>query len=262
LNEGDLIVFPQGDAHVMTSAPGLRGQHDIAQYQLPTGTSLPISIRQGGGGERTALICGFFGCDARPFNPLLATLPRTLLVRNERLSAPPFATDARSAVLSPLVQLALSESKLRRSGSDCVLSRVSELLFVEAIRLYVETLAPEQSGWFAGLRDEHVGKALAALHGRPAKAWSLEGLALEVGLSRSLLAERFVHFVGLPPMQYLANWRMQLASQRLRTTSEGLAEVAEHVGYGSESAFSRAFKRLVGVPPAAFRQGSAGLSRP
>jgi hypothetical protein len=124
---------------------------------------------------------GFWGCDARPFNPLLATLPRTLLVRREQLETSATATASRGAVLSSLIQLALAESKLRRSGSECVLSRVSELLFVEAIRLYVEALPAEQSGWLAGMRDPHVGKALARLHDRPARAWSLEELASEVG---------------------------------------------------------------------------------
>jgi AraC-like DNA-binding protein len=141
-----------------------------------------------------------------------------------------------------------------------MLSRLSELLFVEAIRAYVETLPSEQSGWLGGMRDPHVGRALATLHERPAHAFGLEELAREAGLSRSMLVERFVHFVGMPPMQYLTQWRMQLAAERLRSTTEGMAEIAERVGYGSESAFSRAFKRLVGVAPQSFRQGHTGPS--
>jgi AraC-like DNA-binding protein len=136
-----------------------------------------------------------------------------------------------------------------------VLSRLSELLFVEAVRLYVETIPPEQSGWLAGLRDPHVGRALAALHDRPSHAWTLDDLAQEVALSKSLLAERFQHYVGIAPMQYLAKWRMQLAAERLRNTTDTLAEIADRIGYGSESAFSRAFKRLVGVAPNTFREG-------
>jgi AraC-like DNA-binding protein len=248
LGAGDLVMFPHGDPHVMSSAAGMRGKPDLELHRRKPGTELPIVLQPQGGGEKASLVCGFLGCDARPFNPLLATLPRTLLVRNEKLSARP---------LSPLVELALAESKGRRSGSECVLSRLSELLFVEAIRVYVDTLPAEQSGWLAGLREPYVGRALALLHDTPARDWSLDDLAREAGVSRSLLAERFAHFVGMPPMQYLAKWRMQLAAERLRSTNESLAEIAERIGYGSESAFSRAFKRLVGVAPASFRQRRA-----
>lgn len=250
LSAGDLIVFPQGDSHVVSSAPGLRAPPDIDAHRRPTGSQLPVAVRLGEHGEHAHVICGFFGCDVRPYNPLLEALPRTLVVRREALAE-------RSGTARSLTELAVAESKARRSGSECMLARVSELLFVEAIRSYLEALPPEQSGWLAGLRDPHVGRALAALHDRPAHAWTLDDLAREVGLSRSLFAERFVHFVGIPPMQYLAQWRMQLAAERLRGTTDGLAEIAERVGYGSESAFSRAFKRLVGVAPAAFRQSSS-----
>jgi AraC-like DNA-binding protein len=245
LGEGDLIIFPQGDAHVMASAPGMRATPDLSAFQRPPDQRLPLALQMGGKGDRTSVICGFLGCDSRPFNPLLATLPRTILVRHDAQA---------SRTLTPLVELALAESKQRRSGGECVLSRLSELLFVEAVRSYVETLPAEQNGWLAGLREPQIGRAIALLHERPSHDWSLDELALEVGLSRSLLAERFQHFLGIPPMQYLAKWRMQLAAERLRATTETLAEIADRVGYGSESAFSRAFKRLVGVAPATFRQ--------
>lgn len=251
LHSGDLIIFPQGDAHVISSAPGMRSVPDLAAHRRANGVQLPIQLQEGGNGEPIGVICGFLGCDARPFNPLLATLPRALVVRKEQLSArhPPALQS-----LAPLIALAVSESKARRSGSECALARLSELLFVEAIRAYVETLSAEQSGWLAGLRDPHVGRALSLLHARPSRPWAIEDLSREIGLSKSVLIERFVHFVGVPPIQYLAKWRMQLASERLRGTTESLAEIAERVGYGSESAFSRAFKRLVGVPPTSFRQ--------
>jgi AraC-like DNA-binding protein len=247
LSAGDLIVFPQGDSHVVSSAPGMRATPSIEFHKNLPATELPLAMQMGGGGDHTAVVCGFLGCDVRPFNPLLATLPRTLVVRRERLAQSPASPHS-------LLELAVSESRQRRSGSQAMLARLSELLFVEAIRSYVETLPLAHSSWLSGLRDEHVGRALAALHDRPAQAWNIDDLAREVGLSRSLLAERFVHFIGVPPMQYLAKWRMQLAAERLRGTTEGLAEIAERVGYGSESAFSRAFKRLVGVAPATFRQ--------
>jgi AraC-like DNA-binding protein len=209
-------------------------------------TRLPVVVRcQGGGPERAKVICGFLGCDARPFNPLLATLPRVLHLRGG-------TTDGR---LEHLVQLALAESVEPSAGSECVLARVSELLFVEAVRRYLSMLPSQEVGWLAGLRDEGVGRALAALHHRPEHPWDLDGLAREVGVSRSVLAERFTHYVGVPPMQYLARWRMQLVANLLSTTSMGLAEVAARVGYGSEAALSRAYKRLVGVAPAEWRRG-------
>jgi len=262
LRAGDLVIFPQGDAHVMSSSPGMRAKPDLEVHQRPPGALLPIALEMNGGGEHTAVICGFLGCDARPFNPLLAALPRTLLVRGSEL-APSAQGLARAlpngSSLGLLTELALAESKARRAGGECALSRLSELMFVEAVRRYVDSLPPGQDGWLAGLRDPHVGRALALLHEHPARAWSLDDLARDAGQSRSLLAERFVQLVGLPPMQYLAKWRMQLAAERLRATNEGLSQIAERVGYGSESAFSRAFKRLVGVAPAVFRQGPARL---
>jgi AraC-like DNA-binding protein len=257
LGAGDLVIFPQGDSHVVSSAPGMRGKPNIGLHRDAAGGNLPLMLQHGGGGEPCALICGFLGCDRHPYNPLLSTLPRTLVVRREQVARA--SPDGRpgSSPLALLAELALSESKARRSGSECALSRMSELLFLEAIRAHVDTLPPDQRDWLGALRDPHIGKALAALHDRPAEAWSLDDLAREAGLSRSLLAERFAYFVGMPPIQYLTQWRMQLAAERLRATNASLAEIATAVGYGSESAFSRAFKRQVGMAPATFRQSPA-----
>lgn len=247
LQAGDVIVFPQGDAHILSSAPGMRGTPDLEAFRALEQARLPLSLSiNGGGPERTQMICGFLACDARPFNPLLSTLPRVLHLR---------AAADTSTVLRRLVELAVTESATARAGSDCALSRLSELLFVEVVRRYVEELPAEQVGWFAALRDEHVGRALQRLHERPTHAWSLEELAKQAGLSRSTLAERFMHFVGVPPIQYLAQWRIQLAASLLRSSKAGLAEIADRVGYGSEAALSRAFKRQVGVAPAAYRRG-------
>jgi AraC-like DNA-binding protein len=246
LEAGDIIVFPQGDAHVMSSAPGMRGVPELGPRLTAGDGRLPIAISNGGGGERAELICGFLGCDARPFNPLLATLPRVLHVR---------ARDEPDGALRRFIELALEESRSPRSGGECVLARVSELLFVEVVRRYVASLPSENVGWLAGLRDDCVGRALERLHQRPAHPWTLDELAKEVGTSRSVLAERFAHFVGVPPMQYLAQWRMQLAASLLSATRSNLAEIADRVGYGSEAALSRAFKRWVGVAPAVYRQG-------
>lgn len=245
LETGDIIVFPQGDAHVMSSSPGMRGLPDNDWVQDARRSRLPLALRMDGGGpEHTAVICGFLGCDARPFNPLLATLPRVIHV--------PGGSD--DGTLRQFIKLALAESTAKRAGGDCVLARLSELLFVEVVRRYLSTLPSEKVGWLAGLRDDSVGRALGMLHERPAYGWSLDELARQVGISRSVLAERFAHFVGIPPMQYLAQWRMQLAATLLSGTSLNLAEIAERVGYGSEAAFSRAYKRQVGMAPAEWRR--------
>jgi AraC-like DNA-binding protein len=247
LDTGDVIVFPQGDAHVMSSAPGMRGIPDHESPMSARASRLPIAIKKdGGGAERAELICGFLGCDARPFNPLLATLPRVIHV-------PRRASD--DGLLEQFVKLALAESIAHRAGGDAVLARLSELLFVEVVRRYLSTLPSENVGWLAGLRDDSVGRVLGKIHDRPAHGWSLDELAQEVGVSRSVLAERFTHFVGIPPMQYVAQWRMQLAATLLSSTSMGLSEIAERVGYGSETALSRAYKRWVGVAPADWRRG-------
>ena len=244
LSEGDVIVFPQGDAHVLSSAPGMRGAPDMDVYHQ---RRLPFTLTLGEGGlEKVNLVCGFLGCDARPFNPLLETLPRVLHVREDRRGG--------DGWLGQLIRFTLSEAKDKCPGGDCVLAKVSELMFIEVVRRHLATLPPEQTGWLAGLRDGHVGRALALLHSDPAHPWTLEELAHEVGLSRSAFAERFTQLVGQPLMQYLAQWRMQVAAGLLSRGDAKVAEVALEVGYDSEAAFSRAFKRLVGTPPAAWRR--------
>ena len=252
LEAGDIIVFPQGDPHVISSAPGMRAELDLTPHERSSRSPLPIAISiDGGGAERTQFICGFLGCDARPFNPLLAALPRVLHLRG---------TGESGTVLRHLVELAVVESSAPKAGTDCILSRLSELLFVEVVRRYIAALPAENVGWFAGLRDDQIGRALQRLHQRPAHPWTLDELAKDVGMSRSMLAERFSHFVGVPPIQYLAQWRIQLAAVALRTNNSGLAEIAERVGYGSEAALSRAFKRWVGVAPALYRRAGAESS--
>ena len=252
LKEGDLIVFPQGDPHVLSSAPGMRASPDMSVFVRPT-TPLPLVYERGGGGpERTRIVCCFLGCDERPFNPLLTALPRTIHLSGA-------GNEPASGWLATLLNIAVRESGTARAGRDNILARMSELMFVEAIRRYLETLPPAQTGWLAGLRDPVVGQALAALHGEPATAWTVESLARAAGVSRSMLADRFAEMVGQPPMQYLALWRMQLASRRL-LEGEPVAGVAAAVGYESEAAFSRAFKKLLGEAPATWRR--ANVTRP
>ena len=242
LETGDVVVFPQGDAHVLASAPTMRaGATRPNRPPREIGAQFPILLVEGGTGAPAHVVCGFLGCDARPFNPLLATLPRMIHVKSG------------GGLLEHLVGVAVAESTTRGAGGEVILARLSELLFVEVVRRYLATLPAEQTGWLAGLRDEFVGRALALLHDRPTDEWSLEELASSVGISRSALVERFTSLVGTPPMQYLAQWRMQLAAGLLANGSASVAEAAASVGYGSEAAFSRAFKKLVGVPPATWR---------
>jgi AraC-like DNA-binding protein len=263
LNEGDVILFPQGDAHVVSSAPGLRAQAvDPGIFFAPKPPQLPFSLKvtadrisenggttallDGGGGKQTTVVCGFLGCDDKPFNPLLASLPRVL-----RLSG--LATDDGSWT-GRFLRMAVDESNRKRPGGEAVLERMSEMLFVEVLRRYVDTLPADQPGWLAGMRDPGVGRALALLHARPAEPWTLDTLGERAALSRTTLHERFVHFIGQPPMQYLARWRMQLGARWLRDTDAKIVDVALQVGYGSEAAFSRAFRRAVGESPGEYRR--------
>jgi AraC-like DNA-binding protein len=251
IEAGDVLVFPHGDSYVMSIDPVTGGGPDATEVldfmKKMSAGQLPFVVVEGGNGAAPLhLVCGFLGCDARPFNPLLDTLPRLLRVRRSETSS--------SDSLRQLIDLTIAESSERRAGAECMRLRLSELMFVEVVRRHLGTLIGDQSGWLAGLRDGLVGRALGLLHERPAQAWTLRGLAREVGLSRSALAERFTHFVGHPPMQYLSRWRMQLAARRLADDDAKVSAVALDVGYESEAAFSRAFKRVAGVPPAGWRR--------
>jgi AraC-like DNA-binding protein len=253
LAEGDVLVFPHGDPYVMSIAAGMRGGPNRAEVlafmaEMVAGRLPGAVVEDGGGPEQLGLVCGFLGCDARPFNPLLTALPRLLHVRQAFAAGDP---------LGRLIDFAITESRERRAGGECVRLRLSELMFVEVVRRYLAGLPAEQTGWLAGLRDRIVGRALALLHERPGEAWTLEKLAKEVGLSRSALAERFTHFVGDPPMAYLARWRMQAAARLLADGQAKVSAVGLQVGYDSEAAFSRAFKKMAGVPPAVWRSRHA-----
>ena len=253
LDDGDILLIPRGDAYFMSSAPGMRAEDPVAPavefFRLMAAGQLPSLLTEGGAkGEPTHLVCGFLGCDLRPFNPVLAALPRLVHLRR------PAAAEADR--LDHLVDFALAETREHLAGGRCVLLRLSELLFVEVLRRCLPALPEAQTGWLAGLRDPMVGRALALLHGRAAEAWTLARLAREVGVSRSTLAERFTALVGQSPMRYLGHWRMQLAARLLAEGAAKLHAVALEVGYDSEAAFSRAFKRMVGSAPAAWRRRS------
>jgi AraC-like DNA-binding protein len=253
LEEGDIAVIPRGDPHVVSSAPGMRAEPDLEVHRRPQdANALPFALRTGGDGPSDArLICGFFTCDARPFNPLLDSLPRFIRFGRNSLQG-------SYNLLDQFIRFATEETGNKRAGSQIVLNRLSELLFVEVIRRHMDQLANDSNtGWLAGLRDPLIGRALTLLHAQPAHAWTLDELASRAGTSRSALADRFAHLVGCPPIQYLTQWRMQLAARRLADRSVKISVVASEVGYESEAAFSRAFKKFVGQSPGQWRSVSS-----
>lgn len=246
MGSGDIVVFPKGNANVMSSLPGARGQPDMDLYRRAAKDPLPFNMVHGSSGdERTRFVCGFLGCDLRPFNPLLAALPEIMVARRP---------EGAGAWVSDLLLIALSERDRQRAGTETVLAKLSELVFIEVIRRYIESLPEDARGWLSGLRDPHVGAALGLIHERPLDDWTLEGLARAVGLSRTTFADRFAHYAGVSPMLYLTRWRMQLAARRLDSPDVGIAQVAAEIGYESEAAFNRAFKKAVGQPPGAWRR--------
>jgi len=248
---GDIVLLPRNDLHLIGSDLSLPpvSSDDVIRAPLDGGL---FSIHHGGGGRRTRMICGFLGYDRADGNPMIVSLPPLLKLKTEDGGA---AEWIRSTF-----QYAAQEVAAGRPGSAIVLAKLSELLFVEAVRRYAEALPEGQAGWLAGLRDPHVARALALLHRDLARPWTVDVLGREVGLSRSALADRFIRLIGVPPMYYLASWRMQVAGLELRHSSASLARIAEMVGYGSEAAFSRAFKKAFGIAPASWRHSCLGRS--
>jgi AraC-like DNA-binding protein len=257
LETGDVIVFPHGDAHVLSSAPGMRAPFELALYdQRPR--ALPIALRNGGeGAVETRVICGFFTCDRQPFNPLIAALPRVL---HDSASG---RRGLDGAWIARFIEQAVAESSRQRPGNQALLTKLSELMFLDVVRRYLSALPDGHTGWLAALRDPLAGRAISLMHDRPEHPWTVEELARASGASRSLLAERFTEVVGMAPMQYLAQWRIQVAAGLLAESEHAVAEIAAKVGYESEAAFNRAFKKAVGMPPGTWRRDrSAGTRRP
>src|SRR5438477_10574988 len=247
LGAGDVVLLPRNDLHLVgsdLSLPPVAGS-DIIQPHRDGGL---FSIHHGGSGRRTLMICGFLGCDGAADNPVISTLPSLLKLDAEQGGA---AEWIRSTF-----QYAAEEVAAGRPGSETVRAKLSELLFIEAVRRYAEALPQGQTGWLAGLREPHVARALALMHRDINRRWTVDDLSREVGLSRSALADRFISLIGMPPMHYLASWRMQVATQKLRNTSASLAQVAVIVGYDSEAACSRAVKQAFGAAPATWRRSN------
>ena len=247
---GEVALFPHGDAHRMGSEPGLTPAEggDLAAVL----SRRPGRLIHGGGGARTRMACGYMACDSRLARLLLRGLPTVVQV------------DVRAAEagswLESSVNYALAEARSPRPGGEGVLAKLSELLFVEVLRLHIARQGEERIGWLAGIGDRIVGGALNALHQEPARAWTLEELAATALTSRSVLAERFQRLVGTSPIQYLTQWRMLLAANLLRRSNAPLSQIAEDVGYQTDTAFSRAFRREYGAPPAAWRRSQAAAN--
>ena len=244
IEAGEVVILPHNHVHLLGSTLDLPPVPTRQVLRVTPGGGL-WTARHGGDGERTRIVCGFLGCDRLDGNPLTDTLPPLLRfdIRQGRAAA----------WMRSSLEFAADEIASHRAGSETVLAKLSELLFIETLRRYVEGLPDEQTGWLAGLKDPFVSRALSLLHGQISNEWTVDSLGREVGLSRSALTDRFVRLIGEPPMRYLARWRIQVAAHQLRTSDMPLARVGEHVGYQSEAAFNRAFKRQFGLPPATWR---------
>jgi AraC family transcriptional regulator, alkane utilization regulator len=259
LEQGDVIIFPHSHPHVVTSQVGtVPTAIDGILPEMTTGGFANLSF--GGGGAATRFVCGYLQCDQR-FNPLMGALPDLLWVRRRagitEIETTGHGTGRRAVSLPPdagawlatTLGYLLAEVAAVQAGSRAMLARLAELLYVEVLRRYAHHLPVGETGWLAGLSDPQIGRALRLLHGDPVHAWTVEALARATGVSRSALALRFTELIGESPMHYLTAWRMHLARQILRESRFTLPEVAARVGYNSEAAFNRAFKRHAGVPP-------------
>jgi AraC-like DNA-binding protein len=244
LKPGDIVIFPNGDPHHMSSANASRPFPD---YGI-TGKVLSRDLRPlhaGGGGEISRFVCGYMTCEPYISRPILSGLPPVFKVN--------IRTDRSGQWLENSILHLVEEAASERIGSDAMLAKLSEVLFVDTLRRYVATLPDQQTGWLTGARDPIVGKSLGLLHSRVAHPWTIQDLADQVGISRSALVERFTRYLSEPPMTYLTRWRLQLAVRSLERTSRGVADIAAAVGYESEAAFNRAFKREFGQPPGRYR---------
>jgi len=248
LAPGDIIMFPGGASHVLSSdrEPRDLPEVNLQLYQDAAQRDAPFTLLQiGGRGEQAVFVCGYLCCDAGPFNPLLGALPPMLIVR------PP--ADGLELTRN-LIRAALDENDHGATGRETILAKLSELMFVQALRWHINSLGSGDLGWLSALRDERVARALHLIQTRPTEHWSLASLAEASAASRSRLAGDFHHFTGESPMRYLARWRMQLAAGMLQNSAASIAQVAERVGYESEAAFKRTFKKFVGSPPGQWRR--------
>jgi len=242
LNAGDIVIFPHGHPHILGSGAPVKPVDHERELQRVLAQGLKLS-RSGGGGPLTKLVCGYMACEPQLCQVFLGGLPPVFKVH--------IRDDASGQWLENSIRYSVGDVNSSNPGGEAVLAKLSEVLFVETLRRYIALLPQEQTGWLAGVRDPEVGKALGLLHRRPAHPWTIAELAAEVGISRSVLAERFRRYLSETPMAYLTRWRLQLGAQMLKSTSSSVLQIASEVGYESEPSFNRAFKREFGLPPPA-----------
>jgi AraC-like DNA-binding protein len=242
---GDIVIFPHGDGHYLGNGSPERPVDSLGTFVTHLGEGMK-AVRFGGGGEITRFVCGFMACDPQLCEVVLASLPRMLKVH--------ISNEPSGEWIANSIRFSVDKAGGSHAGSDLVMAKLSELLFVETLRRYINSLPPGETGWLGGARDPIAGKALALMHKEPAHPWTLENLARQVGVSRSRLAERFRHFFHGSPIAYLTTWRLKLGAEILESTDDGVAEIAAAVGYRSEAGFNRAFRRAFDCPPAQFRR--------
>jgi AraC family transcriptional regulator, alkane utilization regulator len=247
LAAGDVVAIPHGDAHLVGS--GLQYAPVSIQDSIKIKAPELKPMRYGGDGNRTVLVCGWFAYDRDVPNPLVSVLPQIFRSAMGGRPAGPW--------LEQSIRYALEAAASGQPGSSAVATKVAESLFVETLRAYIDSLPPAQPGWLSGLRDPQVGRCLELMHSQPARDWSVESLADEIHVSRSVLAQRFNDLVGVPPMQYLKRWRLSIAARMLRGERVHIGRVIDAIGYESQASFSRAFKKEYGVAPGQWRSGAA-----
>lgn len=255
LGPGDLVMLPRGAAHRLKDAPTTAVQplqRVLAENASNGDGVIRIGRSDDAGGVVTDLVCGCFRFEGRRNDLLIDALPPILVLRADSNRAIPW--------LETTLGFIACEVKSARPGAPIVVSRLADVLFIQILRAYLSQVATNPPGWLRALSEPQIGAALSLVHQNPEHAWTVGSLASRVGMSRSAFAERFARTVGMPPLDYVTRWRMQKAAGLLRDGSATLAEVAGRVGYDSEAAFSKAFKRSLGTTPGAYRRSSATRS--
>jgi AraC-like DNA-binding protein len=252
VSAGDILLVPFADEHRFWNGNGV--ELAIAEDVIkPSPLKGMWCINYGGGGEETRMVCGFLESSEFLASPVFRTLPPLHVDRT--------GDDKVSAVLTSTVTQILALADTAEPGTELMLGRLMELLFVEVVRRYAGRLPANATGWFAALNDPLVGRALQFVHADPTRRWTVDDLAREAGSSRSVLAERFNEVLGQAPIEYVTSLRMQLASERIRNSADSFAAIAADVGYGSLPAFNRAFKRVTGMTPGQLREGAASAAQ-
>jgi AraC-like DNA-binding protein len=248
LQPGDLGLVPHGEGHVLRSEPGVPAPGVLDLERVEVSERYEV-LRHGGGGAPTTLICGAVRFDHPAARNLVEILPP--IMHLEAASTPQLDW------MQSTLRLMAAEAHELRPGSEAVITRLGDILVIQAIRSWLETDPAAKTGWLGALQDEQIGRAIALIHRDPARNWTVASLADELAMSRSAFAARFTELVDEPAMQYVTRWRMQVAVSALRNDGATVGELASRLGYRSEAAFARAFKRVIGVPPGAVKRSSA-----